>query len=51
MQDNFVNHTMKAEELANLERILAPFRVGLLHGRLKGRQRDETMAAFVANTL
>ena len=39
------------KELANLERILAPFRVGLLHGRLKGRQRDETMAAFVANTL
>jgi ATP-dependent DNA helicase RecG len=38
-------------EFANLERAFAPFRVGLLHGRMKSRERDETMAAFRANTV
>ncbi|HTQ52117.1 MAG TPA: ATP-dependent DNA helicase RecG [Candidatus Acidoferrales bacterium] len=28
---------------------LAPFRVGLLHGRLKGREKEDVMAAFRAN--
>jgi ATP-dependent DNA helicase RecG len=36
-------------EFANLQRRLAPFRVGLLHGRMKGRDKDEVMAAFCAN--
>jgi ATP-dependent DNA helicase RecG len=34
-----------------LKASLAPFRVGLLHGRLKSREKEEVMAAFRANTL
>jgi ATP-dependent DNA helicase RecG len=36
-------------ELANLERILAPFRVALLHGRMKAAEKEKTLAAFRAN--
>jgi ATP-dependent DNA helicase RecG len=38
-------------EFTGLERALAPFRVGLLHGRMKSAEKDETMAAFRANTI
>jgi ATP-dependent DNA helicase RecG len=38
-------------EFTVLEKVLAPFRVGLLHGRMKSAEKDETMAAFRANTL
>ena len=38
-------------EYANLERTLAPFRVGLLHGRMKSRNKDEVMTAFRANAI
>jgi ATP-dependent DNA helicase RecG len=34
------------KELENVQRALAPFRVGLLHGRLKSREKDEVMTAF-----
>jgi ATP-dependent DNA helicase RecG len=36
-------------EFANLERLLAPFHVVLLHGRTKAAERDEAMAAFRSN--
>ncbi len=36
-------------EYENLQRQLAPFRVGLLHGRLRSRQKEDVMAAFRAN--
>ncbi len=39
------------KELENVQRALAPFRVGLLHGRLKSREKDEVMAAFRANQI
>ena len=39
------------KEFENLKALLAPFRVGLLHGRLKGREKEEVMAAFRANTV
>jgi ATP-dependent DNA helicase RecG len=39
------------KEFENLKARLAPFRVGLLHGRLKGREKEEVMAAFRANTV
>ena len=37
------------KEFENLKALLAPFRVGLLHGRMKGREKEEVMAAFRAN--
>jgi ATP-dependent DNA helicase RecG len=38
-------------EFKNLQKLLAPFRVGLLHGRLRNREQEEVMAAFRANTV
>jgi ATP-dependent DNA helicase RecG len=38
------------KEFESLQRMLAPFRVGLLHGRLRGKEKDEVMAAFRAGT-
>jgi ATP-dependent DNA helicase RecG len=35
-------------EFENLRKLLAPFRVGLLHGRLKSREKDAVMAEFRA---
>ncbi|MGA9779031.1 MAG: ATP-dependent DNA helicase RecG [Limisphaerales bacterium] len=37
------------KEFENVRRLLAPFRVGLLHGRLKGREKEDVMTAFRAN--
>jgi ATP-dependent DNA helicase RecG len=34
------------KEFANLTKLLAPFRVGLLHGRLSGRDKEQVMAGF-----
>ena len=39
------------KEFENLKTLLAPFRVGLLHGRLKSREKEEVMAAFRANAV
>ncbi len=39
------------KEYENLKTLLAPFRVGLLHGRMKGREKEEVMAAFRANAV
>jgi ATP-dependent DNA helicase RecG len=36
------------KEFENLKSLLAPFRVGLLHGRLKSREKDGVMAEFRA---
>jgi ATP-dependent DNA helicase RecG len=36
------------KEFANLTKLLAPHRVGLLHGRLSGREKEEVMSAFRA---
>jgi ATP-dependent DNA helicase RecG len=37
------------KEFHNLEKIFAPARVGLLHGRLPSREKEEIMSAFAAN--
>lgn len=34
------------KEFTNLTKLLAPFHVGLLHGRLNGREKEQVMAAF-----
>jgi len=37
------------KEFENLKASLAPFRIGLLHGRLKSREKEEVMTAFRVN--
>lgn len=37
------------KEFENLKKLLAPFRVGLLHGRLKSPEKETVMADFRAN--
>ncbi|MDB6022414.1 MAG: ATP-dependent helicase RecG [Pedosphaera sp.] len=39
------------KEFENLKKIFAPHRVGLLHGRLPGAEKERVMAAFRANTI
>jgi ATP-dependent DNA helicase RecG len=39
------------KEFENLKKLLAPFPVGLLHGWLKSREKDEVMSAFRANQI
>jgi ATP-dependent DNA helicase RecG len=39
------------KEFGNLKTLLAPFQMGLLHGRLKSREKEEVMAAFRANAV
>jgi ATP-dependent DNA helicase RecG len=38
-------------EFENLKKLLAPFRVGLLHGRLKSAEKENVMAEFRANKI
>jgi ATP-dependent DNA helicase RecG len=38
-------------EFEHLQKLLTPFRVGLLHGRLRGRDKEEVMAAFRTNAV
>jgi len=37
------------KEFEHLQKLLAPFKVGLLHGRLKGAEKEAVMAEFRAN--
>src|ERR1019366_8750832 len=37
------------KEFEHLKKLLAPFKVGLLHGRLKGAEKEAMMAEFRAN--
>jgi ATP-dependent DNA helicase RecG len=37
------------KEFEHLKKLLAPFKVGLLHGRLKGAEKEVVMAEFRAN--
>jgi len=38
-------------EFETLKKLLAPFRVGLLHGRLNGAEKENVMAGFRANKI
>ncbi len=50
-QDTVNDIKAVTKELENVRRALAPFRVGLLHGRLKSRERDDVMTAFRMNQI
>jgi ATP-dependent DNA helicase RecG len=39
------------KEFENVQRLLAPFKVGLLHGRVKSAEKESVMAAFRANQI
>ena len=39
------------KEFANVQRALAPFKTGLLHGRIKAAEKENTMAAFRTNQI
>ena len=39
------------KEFENVQRALAPFKVGLLHGRIKSAEKEKTMAAFRENQI
>jgi len=39
------------KEFKNVERALAPFKIGLLHGRLKAAEKEQVMAGFRRNEL
>jgi len=39
------------KEFDGLQKILAPFQVGLVHGRLKAKDKEAVMAAFRANSV
>ena len=39
------------KEFENVQRALAPFKVGLVHGRVKSAEKESVMAAFRANQL
>jgi ATP-dependent DNA helicase RecG len=38
------------KEFENLKKLLSPFRVSLLHGRVGAREKEQVMAAFRSNT-
>jgi ATP-dependent DNA helicase RecG len=40
-----------AKEFENLQKLFEPFRVGLLHGRIKSAEKENVMAAFRANKI
>ena len=40
-----------AQERKELEEALAPLKVGLVHGRMKGAEKEETLSAFYAGEL
>jgi ATP-dependent DNA helicase RecG len=47
--DKDVKAVMK--EFENVQRALTPFKVGLLHGRMKSAEKESVMAAFRANEI
>ncbi|MGD0350640.1 MAG: ATP-dependent DNA helicase RecG [Verrucomicrobiota bacterium] len=50
-QDTVNDLKAVTKEFENVQRVLAPFCVGLLHGRLKAREKDAVMMAFRANRI
>jgi ATP-dependent DNA helicase RecG len=51
VDDTDPNVKAVARELENLKRTLAPFTVGMLHGRLAARDKEAVMEAFRNNTV
>jgi len=50
VEENAAGLKAVTKEFENLKKLLVPYRVGLLHGRLSSRGKDEAMAAFRANS-
>ena len=48
-EDSAAGVKAATKEFHHLEKIFAPARVGLLHGRLPSREKEEIMSAFAAN--
>src|SRR6185436_19867393 len=51
VEDNVDGFKAVTKEFENLKTKLAPFHVGLLHGRLGAREKEQVMTAFRANTV
>jgi len=51
VEDDAGNVKAVVQEFDRVQSVLAPFRVGLLHGRLSAREKESTMTAFRANEL
>ena len=51
VEENAVGLKAVTKEFENLQKNLAPFRVGLLHGRLKSAEKENVMAEFRANKI
>jgi ATP-dependent DNA helicase RecG len=50
-EDSSVGIKAVEKEFHQLEKVFAPWHAGLLHGRLKGEEKNRVMAAFHANGL
>ena len=50
-QDTVNDIKAVTKEFENVQRSLAPFKVGLLHGRVKSAEKERVMAAFRANEI
>jgi len=50
-QDTTNNIKAVTKEFENVQRSLAPFKAGLLHGRVKSAEKESVMAAFRANQI
>ncbi len=49
VEENADGFKAVTKEFEHLKKLLAPFKVGLLHGRLKGAEKEAVMAEFRAN--
>jgi ATP-dependent DNA helicase RecG len=50
-QDTAKDIKAVTKEFENVQRSLAPFKAGLLHGRVKSAEKEQVMAAFRANQI
>jgi ATP-dependent DNA helicase RecG len=51
VEENAAGLKAVTKEFENLQKKFAPFRVGLLHGRLRGTEKENVMADFRANKI
>jgi ATP-dependent DNA helicase RecG len=51
VEENQIGIKAVTKEFDSLQRTLAPFKIGLLHGRLKSAEKETVMAAFRANKI
>ncbi|HET7623830.1 MAG TPA: ATP-dependent DNA helicase RecG [Verrucomicrobiae bacterium] len=51
VEENQIGIKAVTKEFDSLQQTLAPFKIGLLHGRLKSAEKETVMAAFRANKI